>query len=105
MLLIILKFVHYSFSGRDNYLAHAVFSSFARDVRVLSEPGLHKTVVKLERQLRERDYQDHLRALVAVEVARLTAAQIPVPDVAAVPVLHVPEGAGAPPDVPDAEGR
>ena len=79
-----------------------MFSSFARDVRVLSEPGLHKTVVKLERQLRERDYQDHIRALVAVEAARVAALQIPAPDVAAVPVLHVPEDAGAPPDAPDA---
>ena len=105
MLLLILKFVHSSSSGRENYLAHAVFSSFARDVRVLSEPGLHKIVVKLERQLRERDYQDHVRALVAIEAARVAAAQIPVPDVAAVPVLHVPEGAGAPPDAPDAQER
>ena len=79
-----------------------MFSSFARDVRVLSEPGLHRTVVKLEYQLRERDYQDHFRALVAVEAARIAALQIPVPDVAAVPVLHVPEDAGAPLDAPDA---
>ena len=84
-------------------MAHSVFACCSRDARVLSEPGLHKTITKLERQLRERDYQDHLRALAAVDAARVAAAQVPVPDVATVPVLHVPERAGAPPAAPDVE--